>query len=231
MMTSRDSVSKGEKRKLTGLARGLLAWSEVSGRKFPWRCETSSTYERIAVEVLLQRTTATAVSRFYESFFARFPSWASLGDASEADLEIYLRPLGLWRRRAKSLLGLARYASSRQGVFPENQSDHEAIPAVGQYVSNAIMLFQAGSARPLLDVNMARVIERYVRPRRLVDIRHDPWLQEAAHWLVRHDPVEVNWAVLDFGALVCRARSPLCTECPLAPRCAYAKLTRTRVTD
>ena len=27
---------------------------------------------------------------------------------------------------------------------------------------------------------MARVIERVARPRRLADIRHDPWLQAAA---------------------------------------------------
>ena len=35
--------------------------------------------------------------------------------------------------------------------------------------------------------------------------------------------LEVNWAALDFGALVCRARRPLCPECPLRARCQYAR--------
>src|SRR5690606_16413449 len=97
-------------------------------------------------------------------------------------------------------------------------------PAVGQYVSNAISMFQHGRATPLLDVNMARVIERYLRPRRLADIRHDPWLQQAAHWLVKSaSPERVNWAVLDFAALVCEARNPACASCPVNARCNYAR--------
>lgn len=175
------------------------------------------------VEVLLQRTTATAVSRFYARFFERFPSWESLAAASEANLEEFLKPLGLWRRRAASLVGLARYARANGGVFPSDPSNHREIPAVGQYVSNAILLFQDRRPSPLLDVNMARVIERFVRPRRLADIRYDPWLQVAAHWLARKDPVVTNWAVLDFAALVCKARTPLCSTCPVSSRCAFAR--------
>jgi A/G-specific adenine glycosylase len=72
-------------------------------------------------------------------------------------------------------------------------------------------------------VNMARVIERFVRPRSLADIRYDPWLQEAAHWLVRRDSKEVNWAVLDFAALICRPRNPVCEACPVRGRCSYFK--------
>lgn len=177
----------------------------------------------MVVEVLLQRTTATAVSRFYAGFLERFPGWESLAAASEGDLEEFLRPLGLWRRRAASLLGLARYAEARGGVFPADADAHAEIPAVGQYVSNAILLFQEGRPAPLLDVNMARVIERFVRPRRLADIRHDPWLQAAAHWLVRREPARTSWAVLDFAALVCKARTPLCDQCPVSSRCAFAQ--------
>src|SRR5436305_1294663 len=34
--------------------------------------------------------------------------------------------------------------------------------------------------------------------------------------------LQVNWAVLDFGALVCKAGRPRCQECPLRARCQYA---------
>jgi len=218
-----DSLTIGEKRRLSRLALDLIAWASENGRDFPWRSENASTYERIAVEVLLQRTTATAVGRFYGKFFERFPSWESLAEAGEANLEEFLKPLGLWRRRAAAMVRLARYAAHREGVFPIDPAAHAEIPAVGQYVSNAILLFQHGRAAPLIDVNMARVIERFLRPRRLADIRHDPWLQSAAHWLVRHDAIETCWAVLDFAALVCKARSPGCSDCPVSSRCAFVR--------
>lgn len=221
-MSSPDPLTRGDKRKLTRLRSDLLDWANENGRDFPWRSAHASTYERIVVEVLLQRTTATAVGNFYAAFVDRFPSWEELAAASPEDLERFLKPLGLWRRRAASLLGLARYAVSVSGAFPRGAASHAEIPAVGQYVSNAISMFQHGANTPLLDVNMARVIERFVRPRRLADIRYDPWLQAAAHWLVRGEhPERVNWAVLDFAAIVCKARKPLCDSCPVSSRCRF----------
>lgn len=221
-MSSADPLTRGAKRKLTRLRSDLLAWAHENGREFPWRRPGASTYERIVVEVLLQRTTASAVANFYPAFVGRFASWEALAAASPDELESFLKPLGLWRRRAASLLGLARYAASVSGEFPRGAARHVEIPAVGQYVSNAISMFQHGANTPLIDVNMARVIERFVRPRRLADIRYDPWLQAAAYWLVRGEsPERVNWAVLDFAALICKARTPLCHACPVNSRCRY----------
>lgn len=221
-MGSADPLLQGEKRKLTRLRKDLLGWFELNGRDLPWRKPSADTYQQIVVEVLLQRTTAAAVRDFFAGFVERFPDWTELAATDPAELENFLKPLGLWRRRAASLVGIARYAAKHGGQFPHNTALHDDIPAVGQYVSNAILVFQHGLARPLLDVNMARVIERFVRPRRLADIRYDPWLQEAAYWLVhREGAAQVNWAVLDFAAMICKTRNPRCDTCPVQARCAY----------
>ena len=69
----------------------------------------------------------------------------------------------------------------------------------------------------MVDVNMARVIERLYGPRTLVDIRYDPHINGIAHRLIQlaARPIEFNWAVLDLGAAHCKARSPSCRGCPL----------------
>ena len=95
---------------------------------------------------------------------------------------------------------------------------------MGQYVARAILLFCHGQPEPLLDTNMARVLERYFGPRQLADIRHDPYLQELSRRVVAAgDPVVINWAILDLGAMVCKPRTPECNACPLKRGCQFRK--------
>lgn len=217
-------LAAAEKRRIDRLREGLVEWYATAGRSFPWRRPDAPDFEKICVEVLLQRTRAETVSRMYGAFFARYRGWHDLADEATKRLEAQLKPIGLWQRRARSMQGLARYASATHGRFPGNEPELAKVPAVGQYVANAIRLFQHGQRFPLLDVNMARVLERYLRPRRLADIRYDPWLQAAAHWLVRKgDPAIVNWSMLDFAATVCIARTPRCDKCIFKRGCNWAR--------
>jgi A/G-specific adenine glycosylase len=200
--------------------RRLLAWLEVHGRSFAWRRRSASLYRLVVTEALLQRTRAETVNNFYAAFFRRFPSWQALAQASEAELQEHLRPIGLWKRRATSLRRLGIEMAKRKGRFPSAREKIEALPGVGQYVASAVLLFAHGRSEPLLDASVARVLERHFGPRRLADIRYDPYLQTLARTVVssKH-PAKVNWALLDLAALICRIRSPLCQECPLSATC------------
>ena len=75
--------------------------------------------------------------------------------------------------------------AKRNGRFPSTRVEVEALPGVGQYITNATLLLCHGEAQPLLDVNMARVLERVFGPRKLVDIRYDPYLQNLAFEIVQ----------------------------------------------
>lgn len=227
-MSSRDVLKRSDKLRLNKLQSRLLDWYAEHGRALPWRDAGASTYEKICVEVLLQRTRAETVAGIYGVFFARFSSWQVIAGAEIHELEQAFKPIGLWQRRARSLKALATFAVERDGLFPCTEEELAHVPAVGQYVANAILLFQHGQPRPLIDTNMARVIERYLRPRRLSDIRHDPWLQAASRWLVRgSDPVRVNWAALDLAHAYCLPRTPRCVICPLRKWCNTGKATKT----
>lgn len=203
----------------------LLKWFEKHGRKFPWRKATASRYELIIAEVLLQRTRAETVAAFFPRFVRVFPSWRKLSSASIAQLEDYLRPIGLWRRRAISIQALAREMAKRNGRFPKDRVDIEALPGVGQYIANAVLLFCHGIPQPLLDANMARVLERVFGPRKLADIRYDPYLHDLAKKVVDcKDAARVNWAILDLASAICLHGKPRCNECPMVAMCKYASL-------
>lgn len=210
---------------------GILAtkWFALHGRAFPWRSPVATEYEKVISEILLQRTTAATVSSIYRPFFTRFPTWKSLTLAEPAEIESFLKPIGLWKRRSRALRSLAEEMLNLQGRFPESRQALESLTGVGQYVANAVRLFRYGQPEPLLDVNMARVLERCVRPRQLADIRHDRWLQRISRIAVNTcNPVLTNWAILDIGAIYCRPSGPLCAECPLHSICTSFQKSRNR---
>jgi A/G-specific adenine glycosylase len=205
------------------IQRRLLLWFDTNDRGYPWRRASATKYERVIAEVLLQRTRADVIARMFGAFIAMYPSWRRLAAASRGELEEVLKPLGLWKRRALSMSSLAEVMSLRQGRFPKERRDLEELPAVGQYVCNAILMFDQGICQPLLDVNLARVLERLFGPRKLADIRYDPYLQRLSLQIVQHqNPKSINWAFLDLAALVCTIRSPKCSICPLHNQCCYA---------
>ena len=215
----------GSEASIASFQRLLMDWYKEQGRSFPWRRAEVSLYEHTIAEILLQRTTATAVARFLPLFVKRFANWGDLASASIADLGECLKPLGLWRRRASSLHGLAKEMVERAGRFPDSREELEQLPGVGQYIANAVYMFETGSPAPLLDSNMARVLERVFGPRDLADIRYDPYLQNLASQAVvgAWRPLDLNWAMLDLAALVCKRNGPGCSICPIAPICAYSQ--------
>lgn len=204
--------------------RTLLIWFEVNKRLFSWRQPNLTYYQIIISEILLQRTKAETVSKFYERFICSYPNWQSLHDTNVSNIEALLRPIGLSKQRASRLHKLAKYMVENNELIPENRSELDTIPFMGQYIANAVELQIFNRRLPLLDVNMARVLERFFGPRRLADIRYDPYLQDLALKVVNHmQSKELNWAILDFSALICKARKPSCSICPLSVNCLNYK--------
>lgn len=201
----------------------LLSWYKSFGRHhFPWRSKNLDTYQIVISEILLQRTKAETIQNFYNTFLSTFPNWESIARAEPSFIEEFLRPIGLYRQRAKRIKDLSNEMVRLKGQFPRKRSDLEKIPYLGQYIANAIELQVFNKPSALLDVNMARVLERYFGERKLSDIRYDPYLQNLAFRIVNHTlSKEINWAILDFASSVCKARKPLCEKCLLSTSCTF----------
>ena len=106
--------------------------------------------------------------------------------------------------------------------LPCTREELEHLPGISQYMASAILLLCYGRKEPLLDVNMARILERVYGPRKLADIRYDPLLQDLAHSTVEVDkPTTVNWAVMDLAATTCLRNLPKMLR---VPPCGYVSL-------
>ena len=215
-----NKTRKISKKKIEFFQEAILDWYKHNGRTFLWRKKGLTKYQYIIAEVLLQRTKAETVSKFYPQFLKDFPNWKSLATADIQKLEDYLIPVGLYRQRSKRLLSLAKEMVKRNCRLPKNREELESIPFMGQYITNAVELIIFNKPSPLVDVNMARVLERYFGKRKMADIRYDPYLQKISYKVVNHEKTkEINWAVLDFAALLCKSQNPKCSVCPIAMKC------------
>lgn len=208
--------------KIKFFQKNIFRWFEQNGRTFPWRKKTLTNYQKVIAEVLLQRTKAETVSKFYRVFLAKYPNWESLNRTRLLTLEKILTPIGLYKQRSLLLKKLAKEMVKLNGKLPRGKDEIEKLPFAGQYITNAILQYVYHTPAPLLDVNMARVLERFFGQRKLSDIRYDPYLQELAWKSVNHkEAKKINWGVLDFASIICKTKNPACKVCVLRKRCNY----------
>lgn len=199
----------------------ILVWYKNHGRKFYWRQKKMSNYQYIITEILLQRTKAETVSKFYPQFITVYPNWKTIADSDVEKIEELIKPIGLYRQRSRKLILLAKEMVKRNQRLPKSREELESIPMMGQYISNAVELLIFKKPVPLVDVNMSRVLERFFGKRKLSDIRYDPYLQNLAYRVVNHARAkEINWGILDFAAIQCKPK-PICSSCELKKGCKY----------
>ncbi len=200
----------------------LLDWYSDYGRNFPWRNNNISNYEIIISEILLQRTKAETVAKYYPTFINKYPNWDYLSKAHIEDLEQILKPLGLYKHRAKRIYKIIEEFNNKRGILPRNKNELKESQFSTLYISNAYELFILNKRASLLDVNMARVLSRYFKPKEIKDVRNEKELQYLSKVVTNVKQCkELNWAILDFAALVCKSRKAKCSNCVLNKKCKF----------
>lgn len=207
----------------------LLSWRSTHFRNFPWR-RTRNPYSNLIAEALLRKTTSKQVNAIYPNFVSKYPTPDDLLRAPLAELERELKPLGLYRVRARHLKKMAKIlVSKHDSKVPRSQAGLLELPGISLYCSNAVLCFAYGEKVPLVDTNVSRVLQRVfgIKPKGKRVGARDPELWNLASQLIQtKKPREFNWAVLDFAAKVCTAVKPLCSRCPLTDLCVHVRGSR-----
>jgi A/G-specific adenine glycosylase len=215
-----DGLPEPDPAKIAAVRAGLLAWFAANARDLPWR-RTREPYRILVSEVMLQQTQVDRVVPYYEAFLDRFPTVRALAEAPTAEVIRLWSGLG-YNRRAVNLQRTARYVvDERGGEFPRDAEGLRKLPGVGPYTAGAIAAFAYEEDAAFVDTNMRRVLHRVfvgsdvpapTASERLV-------LAIAAAAIPAGQGWEWNQALIEFGALHCTARKPLCVVCPLQAEC------------
>ena len=211
---------------LRRFGRLLRAWYKRNARDLPWR-RTRDPYAILVSELMLQQTQVLRVEPRWHEFLAQFPTLHSIATASVTQVEEAWEGLGYYAR-ARNLHKTARLVtrdgSDVAATLPSEASALQQLPGIGRYTAGAVASFAYGRRTPLVDTNVARVLQRVFLPtakRKVAATEHALWELAERSLPTKPDAVWAhNQALMEIGALVCTARVMHCATCPVQSVCA-----------
>ncbi len=136
-------------------------------------------------------------------------------------LKRYIRTIGLYNSKARNIIATCCMLIEQHGSeVPRTRRELEALPGVGRKTANVVLNTAFGEATIAVDTHIFRVSNRtgiakgktpLEVEKRLVRLTPDEFKKDAHHWLILH------------GRYVCKARKPLCNECPIIAWCEYTR--------
>jgi endonuclease-3 len=181
--------------------------------------EYRTPFELLVAVVLSAQATDKSVNLATRKLFAVADTPEKMLALGEAGVAEIIKTIGLYRSKAKHLIGLCRQLLDKHGGHvPADREALEALPGVGRKTANVVLNTAFGQPTIAVDTHIFRVANRtgLARGRTVADVekqlmKHVPaeFRHDAHHWLILH------------GRYVCQARKPRCGACIIADLCEY----------
>lgn len=185
--------------------------------------EYDSPFHLLLAVILSAQCTDKRVNMITPALFNAFPTAESLADAEPDDVFPYIKSVTFPNNKSKHLVNAARkIMSDFGGEIPADIDKLTKIPGVGRKTANVMLAVVWGKAAMPVDTHVFRVSNRIG----LTANSKSPL--ETEKTLVKHIPPHIladahHWLIL-HGRYTCKARKPLCLECPIRPYCrTYSK--------
>lgn len=216
------------------VAVALAEWWHASARDLPWRFGRATPWGVLVSEVMSQQTQMSRVVPYWNDWMERWPDAAALAGAAKSDVITAWGRLG-YPRRALRLQECARVVASDYGnELPQTYDELLALPGIGDYTASAVMSFAFGERIAVVDTNIRRVLSRVFLGVESLGGAASPAERALAKRVLPQDGVSKcrrfdrssvvwNQSVMELGAIVCTAKSPLCEACPVSSRCVFLR--------
>lgn len=174
-------------------------------------------FELLIAVILSAQCTDARVNIVTERLFAKATAPTDIVAMGEEKLATQIKDCGLFRSKAKNIVAACKILIDKYGgAVPDDFVALQELPGVGRKTANVVMSVGFGHPAIAVDTHVFRVANRLRlavgdTPERVEDglkrvIPRENW-SAAHHWLIWH------------GRKICKARRPLCAECPLQKLC------------
>ncbi len=176
-------------------------------------------FELLVAVVLSAQATDKSVNLATAKLFPVANTPDRLFKMGEEKLTAHIRTIGLFRTKAKNVIGLSKIILEEYGgEVPRTREQLERLPGVGRKTANVVLNTAFGEPTIAVDTHIFRVANRTgLGPgkdpleveQKLLKFTPPEFLKDAHHWLILH------------GRYVCVARTPKCTECLIRDLCEF----------
>ncbi len=173
---------------------------------------------------LSAQCTDARVNIVCRELFERFSTAEALAEGELSEIEEIVRPCGLFRTKAADIKNeCIRLTEVYGGVLPNTMEELLTFPGVGRKIANLLLgdIFKKGGV--VTDTHCIRICGRlgfYSE-----DLKDPKRVEKILEKLIPTDEQsDFCHRLVLFGREICTARSPRCTECPLADICKNKKI-------
>ena len=176
-------------------------------------------FQLIVAVALSAQTTDKSVNQVTPDLFAKYPDAVSLAAAEPAEVEEYIKRIGMYRTKAKNIVGMARdLVQLHGGQVPEDYDALVALPGVGRKTANVVLSVGFGHQRIAVDTHVFRVANRIGLVEAKDVLKTELGLMERIpeeRWSRTHH------SLIFHGRQCCDARKPQCERCVIAEFCEF----------
>ena len=172
-------------------------------------------------EFMLQQTPVNRVLPVWTAWVAKWPTPSHLAAAKRSEVIKAWGRLGYPRRALRLHESATIITNDFDNKVPQSVSELRSLPGVGEYTAAAIAAFAFNESVLVLDINIRRFFARMIDG--LEYPTSTPTSNERARRAELIPDEGAKWAAatMEFGALVCKSKNPVCELCPLKNQCAW----------
>jgi A/G-specific adenine glycosylase len=202
----------------------IIGWYKINKRDLPWR-HTKDPYIIWLSEVILQQTRVDQGLPYFNRFAEKYPHVSNFAAATEDEILNMWQGLGYYSRGRNMHRTAQMVMEEHAGYFPKKYDELIKLKGIGEYTAAAISSFSANEAKAVVDGNVFRVLARYFGIEEPINSPKAKKLftKIANDVIDLNNPALSNQALMEFGALLCRPKNPLCQNCPLNLSCEAFK--------
>ncbi len=212
-MTDRDESALA----LTRRARRIVRTLGVLHPDARCALDFTTPLELLVATILSAQTTDKRVNENTPRLFRRYPDAAAYAGAERPELEGLLRPLGFFRAKAQSLIGLGAALTERhEGQVPRRLDDLVKLPGVGRKTANVVLGHAFGVPGITVDTHVGRLARRMMFTRQEDPVKVE---SELAALIPRKEWTIMSDRLIFHGRRVCHSRKPACGACGVSRDC------------
>lgn len=168
---------------------------------------------------LSAQCTDARVNIVSRELFAHYPTAESLARADYGEVEAIIRPCGLFRTKAQSIVDACKMLCDEySGILPDEMDELLKFPGVGRKIANLLLGDIFHKPAIVADTHMIRICGRLgMYPEKLKDPHKVELIM--AELVAPEEQSDLCHRIVQFGRDTCSARSPKCAECPIRHLC------------